>query len=254
MFSTAGYVPFCNVADMCLRAAEEAPTHPLARQLPLFRDWPKVDEQQRRKARRALGYLMADLAIQSDADLIICSPSGLTLTPSQRLLSLGWKTPSLSLDAPLQAFLKYAEGAYWRYEYVNTETWCIRHKPIDPRDVDVDDETGEPLIEPMDAIAAKFDGWALAVPLDRSNLTVSALLDERLAEKAVRATVLPLSRQIGRPNKIDKALVVYDQLYPSGHILAKAPVKTVLKSLEKAGYPVSEATLYRGLRERGDND
>lgn len=252
MFSISGYVPFCDVADMCLRAAEEAPMHPLARHLPLFRDWPKVDEQQKRKARRALGYLMADLAIQSDADLIMCSPSGLTLTPSRRLVSLGWKTLSLSLDDPLQAFLKYAEGAYWRYEYVNTETWCIRHKPVDPRDVDVDDETGEALIDPMDVIAGKFDGWALAVPLDRSNPTVSALLDARLAENAVRATVLPLTRQIGRPNKIDKALVIYDRLYPNGHVLAKASVKSVLKALENAGCPVSEPTLHRGLRGRED--
>lgn len=252
MFSIARYVPFCNVADMCLRAAEAAPTHPLARHLPLFRDWPKVDERQQRNARRALGYLMADLVIQSDADLVICSPSGLTLTPSQRLVALSWKTPSLSLDDPLQAFLKYAEGAYWRYEYVNTETWCIRHKPIDPRDVDVDDETGEALVDPMDVIAGNFDGWALAVPLDRLNPTVSAMLDVRLAENAVRATVLPLTRQIGRPKKIDKALVVYDILYPSGHVLAKAPVKSVLKALENAGYPISEPTFYRGLRDRED--
>lgn len=253
MFSISGYVPFCDVADMCLRAAEDAPTHPLGRHLPLFRDWPKVDGQQKRKARRALGYLMADLAIQSDADLIMCSPSGLTLTPSQRLVSLGWKTLSLSLDDPLQAFLNYAEGAYWRYGYVNTETWCIRQRPVDPRDVDVDDENGEVLIDPMDLIAGKFDGWALAVPQDRSNLTVSALLDTRLAEKAVRATVLPLTRQIGRPNKIDKALVVYDQLYPDGHVLAKAPVKSVLKALQNTGHPVSEPTLHRGLRNREGN-
>jgi hypothetical protein len=253
MFSILGYVPFCNVADMCLRASEEAPTHPLGRHLPLFRDWPKVDEPQRRKARQALGYLMADLAIQSDPDLVMCSPAGLTLTPSQRLVSLGWKTLSLSLDDPLQAFLKYAEGAYWRYEYVHTETWCIRHKPIDPREVDVDEETGTVWIDPMDVVADKFDGWALAVPVDRTNVTLSALLDARLAEKAARATVLPVEPQIGRPNKIDEALVVYDRLYPNGHAHAKASVKSVLRALENAGHPVAEPTLYRGLRDREGN-
>jgi hypothetical protein len=254
MFSIPGYVPFCDVADLCLHAADEASTHPLAQHLPLFRDWPKVDEQQQRKARRALGYLMADLAIQSDADLIMCSPSGLTLTPSLRLVALGWKTPSLSLDDPLQAFLTYAEGAYWRYKYVNTETWCIRHNPIDPRDVDIDEETGEVCIDPMDVVADKFDGWALAVPLDRSNLTVSAMLDARLADKAVRATVLPMEPQIGRPNKIDKALVVYDQLYPRGHVLEQVPVKTVLATLLGIGHDIAPSTLNRGLSKRKVND
>lgn len=250
MFSIPGYVPFCDVADLCVRAAEEAPMHPKARLLPLFRDWPEVNEPQKRKACRALGYLMADLAIQSATDLIMCSTSGLTLTPSQRLVALGWKIPSLSLDDQLQTFLNYEEGAYWRYEYVNTETWCIRHKPIDPRDVDVDEETGKVWIDPMDVVADKFDGWALAVPLDRSNLTVSALLDARLSEKAVRATVLPIETQIGRPNKIDPALVIYDQHYPDGHAAAGVPVKTVLAMLKAEGHPISDKTLHRGLSLR----
>lgn len=253
MFSVRGYLPFCDVADLCLHAADEALTHPLARHLPLFHDWPKVDEQTQRTARRALGYLMADLAIQSDPDLIMCSPSGLTLTPSLRLVALSWKTPSLSLDDPLQAFLKYAENPYWRYEYVNTETWCIRHKPIDPRDVDFDEETGEAWINAKDVVADRFDGWALAVPLDRSKLTASELLDARLSEKAVRATVLPMEPQIGRPNKIDPALVVYDRLYPRGHVLEQVPVKTVLATLLAEGHDISPATLNRGLSQRKVN-
>jgi hypothetical protein len=253
MFSAPDYVPFSDVADMCRRAADEAPNHEVARHLSLFRDWSTVDEEIQRKGKRAFGSLMADLIIQSGAELIICSPSGLTLTPSQRLLSIGRKMPTISLDDPLEAFLGYGQVASWRYEYLSTSTWCIERAPIDPSDVDIDEETGEVFVDPMDVVAGKFVGWALAIALDRSHLTASALLDARLAINVARATVLPLETQIGRPNKIDGALEANDLLYPEGHAAANASVKAVLYALKKEGHSISEPTLHRGLSSRKVN-
>ena len=132
MFSTPDYVPFSDVAQLCLRAAGDAPQHPKARHLFLFNDWTSVDESRQRKAIQGLGCLMADLIVQSGANLIICSPRGMTLRPSLKLLSLSWKAPSLSLDDPLQAYLDYADRAYWRYKYLSTEMWCFRPNECQP--------------------------------------------------------------------------------------------------------------------------
>jgi hypothetical protein len=253
MFSIKGYVPFCDVADLCLRAAEEASKHEVGRLLPLFSDWANVDLEDQRKALRALGFLMADLTVQSGAEFVICSPKGVILTPSQTLLSLDHHTASLSLDDPLDAFLRYTDGAYWRYRYLDTQTWCVRHRSIDPDDVDVDDETGEVLVDPMDVVVDNFHGWALAVASDSANKTTAALLSARLAKDSARATVLPMGVPVGRPNKINNALLIYDRHYPDGHAAAGVPIKTVLAKLKAEGHPISAATLHRGLSPRKSN-
>jgi hypothetical protein len=253
MYSTPDYVPFSDVVQLCLRAAGEAPQHPQARHLILFRDWTSVDESRQRKAIQGLGCLMADLIVQSGANFIICSPRGMTLRPSLKLLSLSWKTPSLSLDDPLQAYLDYADRANGRYKYLSTEMWCVRPNDVDPRYVDIDEETGEVWVDPVEVLVSQFDGWALAVNLDQSSLTTSAILDARFSENAARATVLPIESAVGRPNKIDGALKAYDVLYPEGHAAANASVKAVLNALKKEGHSISEPTLHRGLSSRKVN-
>lgn len=251
MFSIAGYVPLSDLAHLCDEAAHAAPNEQATRDLFIFSGWSELSEKKQTKACRGLGYLLVDIIIKTSRDFLLCSPDGgKTVVPGMRLLALKSHWSATLLNLEVNKLLDYATSGHWRYDFLDTQTWCIKRRPMDEQNYDGSD--GEVTHDPEDAIAYPFLGWALTIKRENADTAVTDVLNDLVRKNApaalanVMVAATPSGR--GRPGKQIDAITIYTRLFPNGH--GGVPMKAVLKAIREGGIEVSAATLRRAIQNR----
>jgi hypothetical protein len=216
MFSIAGYVPFRDVSDLCLEAAYTLSSDGRRPRIPVFEGWEGLDEWSRERIVRTIAALFEDMVIQLPKRFALISVGGCVVRPSNRILALHDSSIDTSLEMPVAAFQQFGSRRSSRYTFLDTWTWCVKRKPFDPADVDVDDE-GNAYTDPEDDIVSSFVGFSLAVSEVDAPKDAEALLQELLAAAAVVRKSPGFARQRGRPPVQDAVRSYYLSKYPNGH-------------------------------------
>lgn len=180
MFSIPGYVPFCDVADLCLEAAFTLSSDGRRPEIPAFEGWEELDEWSRDRVVRTMAALFQDLLIQQPKRFALISVGGRVVRPSNRILALEDGSLDISLEMPVAAFQQFGSKRSGRYTFLDTWTWCVKLKPFDPADVDFDDE-GNVYPDVENEVVASFLGCSLAINEEDVPKDAEALLQELLA-------------------------------------------------------------------------
>lgn len=216
MFSIPGYVPFCDVADLCFEAAFNLSSDGRRPEIPAFEGWDGLDEWSRDRVVHTLAAVFQDLLIQQPKRFALISVGGRVVRPSNRILALQDSLLEISLEMPAGAFQQFGNRRSGRYTFLDTWTWCVKRKPFDPADVDVDDE-GNVYPDIENEVVANFLGCSLAVNEEDVPKDVEALLQELLAADVLKRKSPKASRGRGRPSFQVQIRSYYRSKYPNGH-------------------------------------
>ena len=218
MFSIPGYVPFCDVADLCLEAAFILSSDGRRPKIPAFEAWEGLDEWSRDRVVQTLAALFQDLLLKQPKRFALISIGGRVVRPSNRILALQDGSLDIYLEMPVSAFQQFGSNRSSRYTFLNTWTWCVKPKPFDPADVDVDDE-GNVYPDVEDEVVSNFLDCSLAINEEDVPKDAEALLQELLAADVLKRKSPRAARQRGRPSFQEQIRSYYRSKYPNGHAL-----------------------------------
>lgn len=250
MFSIPGYVPFCDVADICLEAAHALSSDGRRPRIPVFEGWESLDEWPRERLVRTIAALFEDMVIQQPKQFALISAGGRVIRPSNRILALQDISLEISLETPIEAFQQFGNRRSGRYTFLDTWTWCVKRKAFDPADVDLDDE-GNVYPDVEDEVVSNFLGSSLAINEEDVPKDAEALLQELLAADVLKRKSPRAARQRGRPSSQKEIRSYYSSKYPNGH----PPSKTwadIESELAVIGLKVGISTIrsaVKGLKE-----
>ena len=250
MFSVPDYVPFCDVADLCLEAAFTLSSDGRRPKIPAFEGWEELDEWSRDRVVRTLAALFQDLLIQQPKRFALISAGGRVVRPSNRILALQDSLLEISLEMPIAAFQQFGNRISGRYTFLDTWTWCVKRKPFDPGDVEVDDE-GNVYPDIENEVVSNFLGCSLAVNEEDVPKDAEALLQELLAADVLKRKSPRVARQRGRPSHQKEIQSYYSSKYPYGHTPSKtwADIESELAGI---GIKVGVSTIrsaVKGMKE-----
>lgn len=246
MFSIPGYVPFWDVADLCFEAASILSSDGRRPKIPAFEGWEELDEWSRERVVRTLAAIFQDLVLQQPKRFALISVGGRVVRPSSRILALQDSLHEISVEMSVSAFQQFGNRRSGRYIFLDTWTWCVKRKPFDPADVDVDDE-GNVYPDVEDEVVSNFLGCSLVINEEDVPKDAEALLQELLAADLLKRKSPRAARQRGRPSFQKDIRSYYSSKYPNGH----SPSKTwadIESELAVIGIKVGVSTIRTAVK------
>lgn len=226
MFAPPGYHSFEEVVDFCQHVATSA----WATQIHLHG---VLNEEAGEGRKRFLepSFLTAWLLCKclSELNPSLCSPTGLLLEPSQRLLfhedRLSWYEWSWpvqeneELRLPFEKYWKGKDNPFDRFRFIDPITGTISVVSREAQILKFAYDEDEYALEQL-KVARQFDGWAICFPRNTfppNERVFAEILGLNSPMLEFTGRTAGNDRKIGRPYLQDQARQAYFSAFPEGH-------------------------------------